>query len=75
MLMTAQDSDQSGTKGGAIKEYHKLNVGWTTTTLNRLLEVGEISQYQVDNFHKAVRAFFVAAVDYAFEKLPFRSQS
>ncbi|KAK6481138.1 hypothetical protein HHUSO_G17313 [Huso huso] len=52
---------------------HKLNVGWTTrTTLNRLHEAGEISQYQVDNFHKAVRAFFVAAVDYAFKKLPFK---
>ncbi|KAK6490362.1 hypothetical protein HHUSO_G4876 [Huso huso] len=54
---------------------HKLNIGWTTrttSTLNCLHEVGEISQYQVDNFHKAVRAFFVAAVDYAFEKLPFK---
>ncbi|MGH0136565.1 UNVERIFIED_CONTAM: hypothetical protein FKN15_034922 [Acipenser sinensis] len=34
---------------------HKLNVGWTTrTTLNRLHEAGEISQYQVDNFHSTV---------------------
>ncbi|XP_058876373.1 uncharacterized protein LOC117432754 [Acipenser ruthenus] len=64
---------KASTKRKCRLDDHKLNVGWTTrTTLNRLHEAGEISQYQVDNFHKAVRAFFVAAVDYAFKKLPFK---
>ncbi|ROL41322.1 hypothetical protein DPX16_0210 [Anabarilius grahami] len=49
----------------------QLGVGFTTrTTLNRLVEAGDISKDSAKKFHVAARSFFVKAVEYATAKLP-----
>ncbi|XP_076854994.1 uncharacterized protein LOC143509955 isoform X3 [Brachyhypopomus gauderio] len=51
----------------------KLNVGFTTrTTLNRLLEAGDVTPQQGESFHQAVLAFLTGAVEYAMAKLPLK---
>ena len=48
----------------------QLGVGFTTRTLNRLVEAGDVSMDSAKNFHLAARSFFVKAVEYATAKLP-----
>ncbi|KAL7868500.1 hypothetical protein SRHO_G00098840 [Serrasalmus rhombeus] len=51
----------------------KLNVGFTTrTTLNQLLEAGDVTPQQGESFHQAVLAFLTGAVEYAMAKLPLK---
>ncbi|KAK0151138.1 Protein FAM200B [Merluccius polli] len=51
----------------------KLHVGFTTrTTLNRLLEAGDITPQEVQLFQQAALAFLVRAVEYSISKLPLK---
>lgn len=48
-----------------------LFVGIMTRQLvMRLEQAGDISSHQVKRFYKAVRLFYISAVDYAIENLP-----
>ncbi|GAA6065429.1 uncharacterized protein LOC115396888 isoform X4 [Tachysurus ichikawai] len=58
-------------KGSTNRE--KLNVGFTTTsTLNRLLEAGEVTLHKAQQFQQAALAFLVGAVEYAMDKPPLK---
>nr|XP_043872485.1 uncharacterized protein LOC122761339 isoform X2 [Solea senegalensis] len=51
----------------------KLDVGFTTrATLNRLLEAGDLTPQEVQQFQQASLAFLVRAVEYAINKLPLK---
>lgn len=51
----------------------KLNIGFTTRAkLNKLLDDGDITPQQIDNFHEAALTFLLRAVDYAIKKLPLQ---
>ena len=53
----------------------KLNIGLVTrSTLNRLVNGGDISTYQVQKFYKGVLGFFVSALDYATSRLPLKEK-
>ncbi|XP_065119841.1 uncharacterized protein [Paramisgurnus dabryanus] len=51
----------------------KLNIGFTTRVkLNKLLDDGDITPEQMEQFHEAALAFLTYAVEYAFKKLPLQ---
>ncbi|XP_051987012.1 uncharacterized protein LOC127647011 [Xyrauchen texanus] len=51
----------------------KLNIGFTTRVkLNKLLDDGDITPEQMEQFHEAALAFLTYAVDYALKKLPLQ---
>ncbi|KAK3698610.1 hypothetical protein QZH41_014592, partial [Actinostola sp. cb2023] len=57
------------------KEDSSVDIGFVTrTTLNRLVQFGDVSTYEVKKFYGGVKAFFCKAFDYGVHRMPVDDQ-